>query len=187
YQVNPHFLFNTLNSISSLVMSGRREDAETMILNLSTFFRTSLAAEPTEDVPLADEIALQRLYLEIEAIRFPQRLRSAFDIAPEAERACVPGLLLQPLVENAIKHGVAPARRPVEVLVRARVEGATLVIAVIDDGEGVQGSKGTCVGLRNVRDRLTVRFGDAASLEAGPRPEGGFAVTIRIPVTTHGC
>ncbi len=187
YQVNPHFLFNTLNSISSLVMSGRREDAETMILNLSTFFRTSLAAEPTEDVPLVDEIALQRLYLEIEAIRFPQRLRSAFDIAPEAERACVPGLLLQPLVENAIKHGVAPARRPVEVLVRARVEGATLVIAVIDDGEGVQGSKGTCVGLRNVRDRLTVRFGDAASLQAGPRPEGGFAVTIRIPVTTHGC
>lgn len=187
YQVNPHFLFNTLNSISSLVMTGRREDAETMILNLSTFFRTSLSAEPTEDVPLADEIALQRLYLEIEAIRFPQRLRSAFDIAPEAERACVPGLLLQPLVENAIKHGVAPARRPVEVLVRARVEGATLVIAVIDDGEGVQGSNGTCVGLRNVRDRLTVRFGDAASLEAGPRAEGGFAVTIRIPVTTHGC
>ncbi len=187
YQVNPHFLFNTLNSISSLVMSDRRGDAETMILNLSTFFRTSLAAEPTEDVPLADEVALQRLYLEIEAVRFPQRLRSAFDIAPEAERACVPGLLLQPLIENAIKHGVAPARRPVEVLVRARIEGAQLVIEVSDDGEGVQGPQGTCVGLRNVRDRLTVRFGDAASLEAGPRAEGGFTVTIRIPVTTHGC
>ncbi|UUX99736.1 sensor histidine kinase [Sphingomonas sp. J315] len=187
YQVNPHFLFNTLNSISSLVMTGRREDAETMILNLSTFFRTSLAAEPTEDVPLADEIALQRLYLEIEAIRFPQRLRSTFDIAPDAERACVPGLLLQPLIENAIKHGVAPARRPVEVLVRAWIDGAWLVVEVIDDGEAVQGQQGTCVGLRNVRDRLTVRFGDAASIDAGPRPEGGFAVTIRIPVTTHGC
>lgn len=187
YQVNPHFLFNTLNSISSLVMSDRRAAAETMILNLSTFFRTSLAAEPTEDVPLSDEIALQRLYLEIEAVRFPERLRSLFDIAPGAERACVPGLILQPLVENAIKHGVAPARRPVEVHVRAWIDGATLVIAVIDDGEGIQGTKGTCVGLRNVRDRLTVRFGDAASLEAGPRSEGGFAATIRIPVTHHGC
>lgn len=187
YQVNPHFLFNTLNAISSLVMTGRREDAEVMILNLSTFFRTSLAAEPTEDVPLADEIALQRLYLQIEAVRFPQRLRSAFDIAPDAERACVPGLLLQPLIENAIKHGVAPARRPVEILVRARIDGTALVIEVIDDGEGSQGPTGTCVGLRNVRDRLTVRFGDAAALEAGPRDEGGFAVTIRLPVTTHGC
>ncbi|MCA1197399.1 histidine kinase [Sphingomonas sp. R647] len=187
YQVNPHFLFNALNSISSLVMSGRHADAEAMILNLSTFFRTSLAAEPTEDVPLADEIALQRLYLEIEAVRYPQRLRSVFDIAPEAERACIPGLLLQPLVENAIKHGVAPARRPVEVLVRAWIDGLQLVIEVIDDGDAAQETKGTCVGLRNVRDRLNVRFGDAASLAAGPRAQGGFAAKIRIPVVAHGC
>lgn len=187
YQVNPHFLFNTLNSISSLVMSDRRAAAERMILNLSTFFRTSLAAEPTEDVPLSDEIALQRLYLEIEAVRFPERLRSVFDIEQDAERACVPGLILQPLVENAIKHGVAPARGPVTVCVRASVADEELVIDVSDDGGGAMESQGVGVGLRNVRDRLAVRFGDAATLEAGPRRDGGFSVTIRMPVTTHGC
>ncbi len=187
YQVNPHFLFNTLNSISSLVMSGKREDAEAMILNLSTFFRTSLASEPTDDIPLADEIAVQKLYLEIEAVRFPERLRATFEIEPAAAAACVPGLILQPLIENAVKYGVAPARRPVQICVRARVNGDKLEVTVSDDGDGAKTANGTGVGLRNVRDRLTARFGDAAWLTAGKRAEGGFTAMLTLPLVANGC
>lgn len=187
YQVNPHFLFNTLNSISSLVMSGKREDAEAMILNLSTFFRTSLASEPTDDVPLADEIEVQKLYLAIEAVRFPERLHATFEVEPEAASACVPGLILQPLIENAVKYGVAPARRPVHVCVRARVFGGMLEVTVSDDGDSAKSANGTGVGLRNVRDRLAARFGDAAWLTAGKRAEGGFTASLTIPLVRNGC
>lgn len=190
YQVNPHFLFNTLNSISALVMAGKREGAEAMILNLSTFFRTSLTGDPTEDVPLADEISVQRLYLEIEAVRFPERLQAVFDIEPEAAQACVPGLILQPLIENAVKYGVAPTRRAVSVRVTARVHGDRLQLVVSDDGDGCDEAgtaHGTGVGLRNVRDRLMARFGDAAALTAGQRAEGGFQVMISLPLVSHGC
>lgn len=187
YQVNPHFLFNTLNSISSLVMSGKREDAEAMILNLSNFFRTSLASEPTDDIPLADEIAVQKLYLEIEAVRFPERLRATFDVEPAAASACVPGLILQPLIENAVKYGVAPGRRPVQICVRARVNGDKLEVTVSDDGDGAKTANGTGVGLRNVRDRLSARFGDAAWLTAGKRAEGGFTAMLTLPLVSDVC
>lgn len=187
YQVNPHFLFNTLNSISSLVMSGKREDAEAMILNLSNFFRTSLASEPTDDIPLADEIAVQKLYLEIEAVRFPERLRATFEVEPAAATACVPGLILQPLIENAVKYGVAPGRRPVQICVRARVNGDKLEVTVSDDGDGAKAANGTGVGLRNVRDRLFARFGDAAWLTAGKRAEGGFTAMLTLPLVSNGC
>jgi signal transduction histidine kinase len=188
YQVNPHFLFNTLNSLSSLVLSNRAGEAEKMILNLSKFFRTSLSADPAEDQPLADELALQRLYLDIESVRFPDRLRCEFHIDPAAATACVPGMILQPLIENAIKYGVAPARREVTVAVRATVEGKMLRLSVEDDGDTTAGSaEGTGVGLRNVSDRLAVRHGGAASLEAGPRPSGGFIATILLPLARHGC
>ena len=189
YQVNPHFLFNTLNSISALVMAGKRAEAEAMILNLSTFFRTSLASEPTEDVPLGEEIAVQKLYLEIEAVRFPERLRTRFDIDPAAAQACVPGLILQPLIENAVKYGVAPARRPVGITVTARLIGDMLEIAVRDDGDGhpATPSNGTGVGLRNVRDRLAARFGDAARLATGAREGGGFEAVLALPRVSHGC
>jgi two-component system, LytTR family, sensor kinase len=113
YQVNPHFLFNTLNSLSSLVLTSKSDEAERMIMNLSTFFRTSLTGDPTEDVPLFEEIRLQRLYLDIEAVRFPDRLKVEIEIPDQLRTACVPGLILQPLVENAIKYGVSRARRPV--------------------------------------------------------------------------
>lgn len=187
YQVNPHFLFNTLNSISALVMSGKPRQAEAMILNLATFFRTSLAAEPTEDVPLSEEIAVQQLYLEIEAVRFPERLRPQFDIDPAASSACVPGLILQPLIENAVKYGVAPAKRPVTIRVTARIDAGRLHIAVHDDGNGPPAPNGTGVGLRNVRDRLSARFGDAAALAAGKHPDGGYEATLTLPLVTNGC
>ncbi len=110
YQVNPHFLFNTLNSLSSLVMTGRSDRAEAMLLALSTFFRTSLSLDPTADVTLAEEIDLQRLYLDIEKARFPDRLHFEIDVPAELERARLPALILQPIVENAIKYGVSKSR-----------------------------------------------------------------------------
>src|SRR5690606_32822677 len=95
YQVNPHFLFNTLNSLSALVLTGRTQAAERMIQQLSTFYRHSLADDPTADVPLREEFALQRLYLDIEAVRFPHRLRATYDLPPGLEEARVPGMILQ--------------------------------------------------------------------------------------------
>ena len=188
YQVNPHFLFNTLNSLSSLVMTGKREEAERMILNLSNFFRTSLSGDPTEDVPLSAEIQLQRLYLDIEGVRFPDRLLVKVDLPERLRNACVPGLLLQPLVENAVKYGVARSRRPVTIGLAAREDSGGLVLTVENDGEpgDVRAEEqGTGVGLANVRDRLAARFGDRASCRWGPLPGGGFRVTLTMPI--HGC
>ena len=188
YQVNPHFLFNTLNSLSSLVMTGKREEAERMILNLSNFFRTSLSGDPTEDVPLSAEIQLQRLYLDIEGVRFPDRLLVKVDLPERLRNACVPGLLLQPLVENAVKYGVARSRRPVTIRLSAREDSGGLVLTVENDGEPGDvrtEEQGTGVGLANVRDRLAARFGDRASCRWGPLPGGGFRVTLTMPI--HGC
>ena len=188
YQVNPHFLFNTLNSLSSLVMTGKKQEAERMIINLSTFFRTSLTGDPTEDVRLSEEITLQRLYLDIEAVRFPTRLVTRIEVPEILENACVPGLILQPLVENAVKYGVSRARRPVTIRIRASTEADTLLLSVEDDGDPAPGIEGgTGVGLRNVRDRLAARFSDAAYCHWGPRAAGGFAVRISLPLVRHGC
>lgn len=189
YQVNPHFLFNTLNSLSTLILKDSRDEAEKMILNLSTFFRTSLTCDPTEDVVLAQEIRLQRLYLDIEAIRFPERLIVQIHIPPNLEDACVPCLILQPLVENAIKYGVSRANRPVTLRISAREDSHGLVLTVEDDGYPLGGSEkpaGTGVGLRNVSDRLRARFGDDASCRYGPLPNGGFGVTLFMPLIRNG-
>ena len=107
YQVNPHFLFNTLNSLSALVLTGKAEAAERMIQSLSAFYRRSLADDPTSDVRLRDEFELQKLYLDIEGVRFPRRLRAEYLLPPELEEARVPGMILQPLVENSVKHAVS--------------------------------------------------------------------------------
>jgi signal transduction histidine kinase len=185
YQINPHFLFNTLNSLSALNLAGRNADAERMILNLSTFFRTSLAAEPEADVTLAEEVALQRLYLDIEKVRFPERLQVVIDVPPEAERVRLPGMILQPLIENAIKHGVALSKRPVTVTLAARIEGDRLRLTVEDDGAGDDlfgaAAPGTGTGFRNVCERLQARFGARAVCQSGPRPGGGWRVEIVVP------
>jgi LytS/YehU family sensor histidine kinase len=186
YQVNPHFLFNTLNSLSSLVLTGRREQAERMILNLSTFFRTSLCDDPTVDVPLSEEIYLQRLYLDIEAVRFPERLVVDIDIPERLQSACVPGLILQPLVENAVKYGVSRSKKPVTIRIRASESELGLSLCVEDDGDPlptpIDRPNGTGVGLQNVRDRLVARFGEAGSCRWGPMPGGGFAVRLSMPM-----
>lgn len=187
YQVNPHFLFNTLNSLSSLVMTNRAGQAEQMIQTMSRFYRHSLADEPTGDVALDDEFDLQQLYLEIEAVRFPERLKSIFDLPEDLRDARVPGMILQPLVENSVKYAVSPVNRPVTITVTAREEFDRLVITVSDDGPGVppSGRHGFGIGLANVRDRLEARFGSDVSLESGPVP-GGYRSEIRIPLTRNG-
>jgi len=184
YQVNPHFLFNTLNSLSALVMTGKTEAAETMIQTISRFYRHSLAAEPTADVALRDEFDLQRLYLEIEAVRFPTRLKAVFDLPQGLEDARLPGMILQPLVENSVKYAVSPVSRPVTITLAAREEFDRLVISVSDDGPGVpQGAQhGFGIGLANVRDRLEARFGPDIGFASGPVP-GGYRSEIRIPLS----
>ena len=190
YQVNPHFLFNTLNSLSALVMRGRRDEAETMIMNLSTFYRTSLSGEPSEDVDLAEEIELQKLYLDIEAVRFPERLMVKIDLPPELATAAVPGLILQPLVENAIKHGVSQTNRPVLIEISAAQAHGQLILTVSDNGPGPatveidDGPHG--IGLANVRDRLAARFGERASIAHGPANGGGYRVCLTLPLVRHG-
>jgi two-component system LytT family sensor kinase len=182
YQINPHFLFNTLNAIAALVRDAPAR-AEEMVVRLSDFFRRSLAVNPMEDLTLSEEAELQRLYLEIERTRFPDRLR--FDVALDdgSAEARVPALLLQPLVENAVKHGVARSEGPTSIRIRARLDGPVLEIVVENDAraEG-PGSGGERVGLRNVAERLRSRFGDEASLTSAEIPEGGFRNTLRIPL-----
>lgn len=186
YQVNPHFLFNTLNSLSALVMTGKAQAAEQMIQTLSTFYRRSLAEDPTGDVALDQEIALQRLYLEIEAVRFPERLRASFDIPAELAGAQIPGMILQPLIENSVKYAVAATTRPVTLTVAAREEGASLIVEVGDDGpEAKKSAAGFGIGLANVRDRLAARYGEAAQFRSGPSAAGGWRSEIRLPLERH--
>ena len=190
YQVNPHFLFNTLNSLSSLVMSGRSDRAEEMLMALSTFFRTSLSMDPSADVSLAEEIALQRLYLDIEKVRFPERLDVNIDIPEPLEKARVPALILQPLVENAIKYGVSPTTAKVELSIRGRqLDGGRMQLDVINRTVGTppkkkaaaQTHQGIGLGLANVCQRLQAHFGSRADCRFGPIA-GGYEVSLAMPV-----
>lgn len=162
YQINPHLLFNTLNSLSTLVLRAHTDEADKMIVNLSTFFRTSLTTDPDSDVPLADEIRMQQLYLDIERVRFPDRLVVAIDVPAELASVRVPSLILQPLVENALKYGVAASSAKVTIAIKASIDGGNVKIVVEDDAKAdpsrKPSSSGTGVGLENVRARLAARF-----------------------------
>ncbi|MFM6930943.1 MAG: sensor histidine kinase [Novosphingobium sp.] len=182
YQINPHFLFNTLNSLSSLVITGRNEAAETMIQSLAAFYRRGLSEDSTGDHPLSEEIELQRLYLEIEAVRFPDRLALVVEVPDDLAWVPVPGMILQPLVENAVKYGVARSTRPVTLTISARSEFGRLVVSVVDDGPAKgKEEHGMGIGLANVRDRLSARFGDGAAFVSGPVP-GGYRTELRLPL-----
>ncbi len=186
YQLNPHFLFNTLNSISTLVLLKQTERANAMLSRLSSFLRYTLANEPTAHVTVAQEMETLKLYLEIEKMRFEDRMRPKFDIDPRAERARLPSLLLQPLVENAIKYAVTPQEEGAEICVTVRLAGERVQIAVSDTGPGliegrISPSLSTGVGLANIRDRLAQAYGPDHRFETRSTPAGGFSVEIEIP------
>ena len=192
YQVNPHFLFNTFNSLSSLIMTGKPDKAESMLLALSTFYRSSLSLDPTADVTLADEIDMQRLYLDIEKVRFPKRLKVEIDVPAELENVRLPALLLQPIVENAIKYGVSASRGTVLLSIaaiplgtgRMRLDIANHPVSDPRPAPGPENNvhEGTGVGLANVCQRLQARFGARASCSYGPTKDGGFLVSITLPL-----
>ena len=183
YQINPHFLFNTLNSLSALVVTGRADRAERMIQTLSNFYRASLAEDPKLDHSLAEEVDQQQRYLEIEGVRFPDRLKSIFAVPGDLAAAQVPGMILQPLIENSVKYGVATSKRTVTISVEACEEAGQLILTVGDDGSGTSqgGEDGFGIGLANVRDRLHARFGSQASITAGRTP-GGYRTELRLPL-----
>ena len=181
-QLNPHFLFNTLNAISSLVVTGRTREGESMLSKLCDFLRTALAADGTGAATLGSELEVLQTYLEIEAIRFGDRLTVEFDCPDELIDVPLPNFILQPLVENAIKHAVAPTSHPVVIRVGARREGDDMIVSVSDNGRGISTAGGTGVGLANTRRRLEVVYGGEARLETIAH-ENGFVALIRIPLT----
>ena len=186
YQLNPHFLFNTLNSIAALIAQRSNDTAEQMIENLSDFLRASLELDAGEDVPLDREIELQSLYLGIEILRFPSRLRIDIRVPPELRSAVVPSLITQPLIENVIKYAVARSTRPVTLEIAAVAEGGNLKLRISDDGsDDLQTAKicsGTGVGLANVASRLRTRFGDNQYVRTTRNEAGGFDVELSLPL-----
>ena len=187
YQLNPHFLFNTLNSISTLVLLKQTERANAMLSRLSAFLRYTLINEPTAQVTLAQEVETLKLYLEIEKMRFEDRLRPSFSIDPSVAGARLPSLLLQPLVENAIKYAVTPQEEGADITITAQPVGENVRIVVSDTGPGLQAERprmtlGTGVGLPNIRERLVQAFGDRQTMETRSTAEGGFSVIIEIPL-----
>lgn len=186
YQINPHFLFNTLNAISTLVLEKRNQQAEGMLMKLAGFLRYSLDRQPTEMAALTAELEAQRKYLEIEQTRFEDKLQVRFTIEPGLEEARVPSLILQPLLENAIKYAITPRAEGGSIDVSASRDGDTLRIAVEDDGPGLPPEGDTRrrrgVGLANARERLEVMYGDRAGLIACNRDPQGCRVEIWLPL-----
>jgi len=187
YQLNPHFLFNTLNSISTLVLLKQTERANAMLSRLSAFLRYTLINEPTAQVSLEQEVETLKLYLDIEKMRFEDRLRTIFLIDPAVAKARLPSLLLQPLVENSIKYAVTPLEEGADITITAQPIGENVRIIVSDTGPGLQEGGvtehlSTGVGLANIRDRLVQAFGERQSMDVRSTPEGGFSVVIEMPL-----
>jgi signal transduction histidine kinase len=186
YQLNPHFLFNTLNAISTLILDRDTQLANTMVARLSRFLRYSLDNDPMQKVTVAQEVEALKLYLDIEKVRFDDRLELNFDIDPQASQALMPSLLLQPLVENAIKYAISLAINGGSISVSASVAGEKLLLCVADDGPGLDFDhcglpKGGGVGLLNCRERLQEIYGDNQSFTLGTTDPHGLTVTISIP------
>ncbi|MBB3859967.1 sensor histidine kinase YesM [Novosphingobium hassiacum] len=192
YQLNPHFLFNTLNSISTLVLLKQTEPANAMLSRLSSFLRYTLVNEPTARVTVAQEVETLKLYLDIELMRFEERLRTHFRIEDAVRNALMPSLLLQPLVENAIKYAVSPLEYGAEITIEAQLVGPMLRVTVSDTGPGLQpgtdpatvfgvSSDSTGIGLANIRDRLAQAYGESQRFDISNRPEGGFQVVLELP------
>jgi two-component system LytT family sensor kinase len=186
-QLHPHFLFNTLNGIAGLVRESQNKAAVQMIAGLSDLLRYALENAGKQEVPLREELEFLELYLNIQQMRFPDRLRVRMEIEPETLDARVPNLILQPLVENAIRYGVAPRASAGTVGVSTRREDGELELRVYDDGPGLRRAAPTAedagagIGLRNTRARLGQLYGAGHRFEVGDRAEGGCEARIRIP------
>ena len=190
YQLNPHFLFNTLNSISTLVLLKQTDQANAMLSRLSSFLRFTLINEAAAKVPLTQEIETLKLYLDIEKMRFEERLRTFFTIEPAVQDALVPSLLLQPLVENAIKYAVTPKEEGADISVVAQLVGQRVRITVSDTGPGLQPGQqdftlSTGVGMANTRERLLQAYGDDQRFEHYVKAGGGFEVLLELPYQTE--
>jgi two-component system, LytTR family, sensor kinase len=183
-QLNPHFLFNTLNSVSALMYTDV-EAADAMLARLSELLRLTVDRELKQEIPLEQELELVRRYLEIEKIRFEERLRVTIDVPPEAMRAMVPSLALQPLIENAIHHGIAPRREGGAIEIRAGRDNGQLHLSVADDGIGARQQPRERVGLANTRARLEQLYGAAQRLTLTDVAPRGFRVDIVIPFRTE--
>ncbi|HKE23438.1 MAG TPA: histidine kinase [Bryobacteraceae bacterium] len=182
-QLNPHFLFNSLNAITVLVRDQNTAAASRMLELLSDVLRMVLHAEASHETPLATELDFLERYLAIEQVRFSDRLRPRIEVDAAIRRAAAPQLILQPLVENALRHGIARRADAGLLEIAARRDGDTLVLTVRDDGPGLDPARATAagVGLANTRARLAALYGDRASLEIANDAGGGVVATIRLP------
>ncbi|MGH7565735.1 MAG: sensor histidine kinase, partial [Gemmatimonadota bacterium] len=190
-QLNPHFLFNALNAVAAQVRGGRSTAAVTMLGGLGDLLRYALESGQEPLVPLWQELAFLDRYLEIERVRFEDRLNVEVRVPAELHDARVPPLMLQPLVENAVRHGIAPREAPGRVEVEAHRDAGDLVVVVRDDGVGLgtarrAGEAALGVGLANTRARLEELFGDRHLLEIAERPGGGVEVEVRVPWKVDG-
>lgn len=192
YQINPHFLFNLLNALTALVGQRNTSEAEAVIAEMGRFFRYTLSTNPLDDAVLADEVDMQARYLELERRRFPERMVVHIDVAAAVAQALVPSLILQPVIENAVKHGLARTAAQVRIAISAGEAGpGRLRIVVEDDAQpGSDGARepaphhGLGIGLKNVAERLVLHFGASASCVASPLATGGFRVELSMPLVT---
>jgi signal transduction histidine kinase len=182
-QLEPHFLFNTLNAITTLVELGRQKQAAEMLSHLNAMLKSTLKRTTPEKVPLAQELELVENYLAIEQVRFADRLHIEIKVQPAALEGLVPCFLLQPIVENAIRHGIARCEAGGRVEASAACDGSTLHLRVRDSGAGLPPDtpNGHGIGLSNTRDRLCHFYGEAYAMKAAPSDSGGFEVSIAIP------
>jgi signal transduction histidine kinase len=182
-QLEPHFLFNTLNAITTLVELGRQKEAAEMLSHLNAILKSTLKRETPDKVPLSQELENVENYLAIEQVRFADRLRVEIKVDPGALDGLIPCFLLQPIVENAIRHGIAHCENEGRIEASAKREGGTLQLRVRDSGPGLshQSQSGHGIGLRNTRDRLTHFYQNEYAMQAAPLDTGGFEVSIRIP------
>ncbi len=185
YQLNPHFLFNTLNAISTLILDGANKTANQAVSRLSDFLRYTLDNDPMSRVTLGSELDALDLYLEIEKVRFGDRLIIEKDIDEKALNALVPSLILQPLIENAIKYAITPREEGGTLRIAAHVHHGTLAMQLSDTGPGLgdgdHGQKSSGVGLKNTRERLQYLYGEEQAFTLAPNEPSGLMITINIP------
>lgn len=184
YQLNPHFLFNTLNAISTLILDNRNTTANSAVTGLSEFLRYTLDQDPMKKVTVAQEVDALNLYLNIEKMRFGARLTIEFSIEEAASTVLMPSLLLQPLIENAIKYAVSPREEGGRIRIGGHVTGGMLQLEVSDDGPGMQDrtrlTNGRGVGIRNTRERLQVLYGERGTVSVN-NTEPGLRVALTFP------